>query len=235
MNDIVTIINNTPMTTSLLIAEKFNKPHADLLKLIRKTILEVPMDFSQGNFSESEFINARGRSYVQYEMTRDAFSLIVMGLNGKKAMDWKVKFIKAFNAMESELLRKQDSIEWKQARIQSKDVRRSVTDTIADFVKYAELQGSRSASMYYANITKMEYKALELIAKNEKVSKGFRDTLDVIDLSFLSAAEQVAKAAINQGMEQELHYKDIYQMAKAKVCSYAETVTFARLEKHDEN
>lgn len=235
MNDIVTIVNNKPMTTSLLIAEKFGKPHRDIMRTIRNTTSELPEDFTMRNFAHSEFINDRGRTYNQFEMTRDGFAIIVMGLTGKEALKWKVKFIAAFNAMESELLRKQDSIEWKQARIQSKDVRRSVTDTIADFVKYAEVQGSRSASMYYANITKMEYKALELIAKNEKVSKGFRDTLDVIDLSFLSAAEQVAKAAINQGMEQELHYKDIYQMAKARVCSYAETVTFARLEKDNEN
>lgn len=235
MNDIVTIVNNKPMTTSLLIAEKFGKPHRDIMRAIRNTISDLPEDFTMRNFAHSEFINDRGRTYNQFEMTRDGFAIIVMGLTGKEALRWKVKFIAAFNAMEAELLKKQDSIEWKQARIQSKDVRRSVTDTIADFVKYAEQQGSSSASMYYANITKMEYKALELIAKNEKVSKGFRDTLDVIDLSFLSAAEQVAKAAINQGMEQELHYKDIYQMAKAKVCSYAETVTFARLEKHNEN
>ncbi len=77
----------------------------------------------------------------------------------------------------------------------------------------------------------MEYKALELIAKNEKVSKNFRDTLDAMQLSFLVTAEQVAKSAIQQGMDDGLHYKDIYQFSKEKVCYFAESVSFARLEK----
>ena len=230
MNGIVTTVNGKPTTTSLLIAEKFGKPHADLLKLIRKTINELPADFSQGNFSLSEFVNDRGRTYQQYEMTRDAFSLIVMGLKGPKAMQWKVKFIKAFNAMENELLKNKDALDWKQARLQSKQVRKSVTDSIAAFIEYAKEQGSTKAEMYYPNITKMEYKALELIAKNEKVSKNFRDSLDEMQLCFLSGAEQVAKAAIEQGMRNELHYKDIYQDAKTKVLAYAESVSFTRLE-----
>jgi Rha family phage regulatory protein len=231
MNDIVTVVNDTPMTTSLLIAEKFNKPHADLLKVIRKTISELPLSFSQGNFSESTFINDRGRAYPCFDMTRDAFSIIVMGLHGKEALKWKVKFINAFNSMEAALLKKQDAVEWKQARLQSKQIRKSVTDTIARFINYASEQGSKSSAMYYPNITKMEYKALELIAKNEKVCKNFRDTLDEMQLCFLSGAEQVAKAAIEQGMERRLHYKDIYQDAKAKVFSYADSVSFARIAK----
>lgn len=229
MNDIVVLNQGKPSTTSLLVAEKFGKPHADLLKIIRKTISELPVEFSQGNFSESEFTNDRGRSYTQYTLSRDAYSLIVMGLNGKGALQWKVKFIQAFNAMECELLNQKESIEWKQARLQSKDARKSVTDTIKDFVEYATNQGSKSASMYYSNITKMEYKALELIAKNEKVSPKFRDTLDSIQLCFLSACEQVAKIAIKKGMEDGLHYKDIYQDAKLKVNNYADTVSFARI------
>lgn len=230
MNDIVIVNDGKPTTTSLLISEKFNKPHSDLLKLIRKTISELPEEFSQGNFSESEFTNNRGRSYTQYILSRDAYSLIVMGLNGKDALSWKVKFIQAFNAMESSLLNSRNDIEWKQARIQSKEARKSVTDTISDFVEYATKQGSRNASMYYSNITKMEYKALELIAKNEKVSKGFRDTLDSMQLCFLSACEQVAKLAVKEGMENGLHYKDIYQDAKNRVTKYADSVGFTKLE-----
>tara|TARA_R110002012_G_scaffold316344_2_gene531204 strand:+ start:824 stop:1531 length:708 start_codon:yes stop_codon:yes gene_type:complete len=230
MNGLVVIQNEKPMTTSLLIADKFNKPHADLLKVIRKTITQLPVEFSQGNFSESEFTNERGRTYKCYEMTRDAYSLIVMGLNGKGALDWKVKFIQAFNMMESELLKKTNNLEWKQARLQSKEVRLSVTDTIKDFVEYSAKQGSKSVSMYYSNITKMEYKALELIEKNQKVPKGFRDTLDVMDLSFLNSAEQVARASLREGMDNGLHYKEIYILAKERVMSYAKTVTFARIE-----
>lgn len=229
MNGLVIILNGKPTTTSLLIAEKFGKPHADILKVIRKTIEQLPIKFSQGNFSESDFVNDRGRTYKCFEMTRDAYSLIVMGLNGKGALDWKIKFIEAFNAMEQELLSKTNNIEWKQARLQSIGARKSVTDQIAEFVKYATNQGSKSAGMYYSNITKMEYKALEMISKNEKVPKGFRDTLDAMDLSFLTTAEYVARKALQDGMSQELHYKEIYIHAKTAVFNYADTVTILKL------
>jgi len=231
MNDIITVVNDTPMTTSQLVAEKFGKLHKVVLEKIDNLIEDLPEDFSRQNYLPSEFVNARGRTYRHYVMTRDGFSLVAMSLSGKKVLAWKIKFLKAFNAMEAALLKKQDAVEWKQARLQSKQIRKSVTDTIAKFINYASEQGSKSSAMYYPNITKMEYKALELIAKNEKVCKNFRDTLDEMQLCFLSGAEQVAKAAIEQGMERRLHYKDIYQDAKAKVFSYADSVSFARIAK----
>ena len=229
MKGIVTIVDDKPTTTSLILAEKFGKPHRSITRIIRNTIQDLPGDFVEKNFSLSDFTNDRGRTYTQYTLTRDAYSLIVMGLTGKEALQWKIKFIAAFNAMERELLKKQDAMEWKQARLQSKEVRKSVTDSIAAFVEYAKAQGSTNAEKYFPNITKMEYKALELIAKNEKVSKNFRDSLDEMQLCFLSGAEQVAKCAMEQGMNNELHYKDIYQDAKTKVLAYAESVSFARL------
>lgn len=36
-------------------------------------------------------------------MNRDGFSLLVMGFTGAKALEWKLKYIEAFNAMEREL------------------------------------------------------------------------------------------------------------------------------------
>ena len=36
-------------------------------------------------------------------MNRDGFSLLVMGFTGKKALEWKIKYIEAFNAMEKAL------------------------------------------------------------------------------------------------------------------------------------
>ena len=229
MSGIVSTVDGRVTTTSIIIAEKFGKPHKTILEKIDATLLELPTEFSRQNFSVSNFTNSRGRSYRQYDMTRDAFTLIAMSLTGPKVMRWKIKFIQAFNAMERELLKKQDAMEWKQARLQSKEVRKSVTDSIAAFVEYAKAQGSTNAEKYFPNITKMEYKALDLIAKNEKVSENFRDSLDQMQLSFLIGAEQVAKAAMEQGMHKGLHYKDIYQDAKTKVLAYSESVSFARV------
>ena len=37
-------------------------------------------------------------------MTRDAFTLLVMGMTGKAAIMWKLKYIEAFNALEAAAL-----------------------------------------------------------------------------------------------------------------------------------
>lgn len=38
-----------------------------------------------------------------YIMNRDGFSLLAMGFTGKKALEWKLKYINAFNEMERQL------------------------------------------------------------------------------------------------------------------------------------
>ena len=46
-----------------------------------------------------------------YDITRDGFSLLVMGFTGKKALEWKIKYIEAFNSMERQLINVNSSIE----------------------------------------------------------------------------------------------------------------------------
>lgn len=230
MNDLVKVVNGMPVVISKVVAEHFGKTHRHVLESIRSE-LKTAGDFGESNFRLSSYVSEQNKVLPCYEMTRDGFSLLAMSFSGQKAQQWKIKYIQAFNAMEQALKKDSDKLEWKQARIQSKEVRRNVTDTIKEFVDYATSQGSGSASKYYMNITKMEYAALELIQSKEKVPSGFRDTLDLLDLCFLQAAEQVCRAAIKEGMERKFPYKEIYLLAKERVTKYAETVTFARIEK----
>ena len=53
-------------------------------------------------FYETTYEN-RGKQYPMYLMNRDGFSLLVMGFTGKDALEWKVKYIQAFNEMEQKL------------------------------------------------------------------------------------------------------------------------------------
>lgn len=50
-------------------------------------------------------VEGNNKTYPEYLMNRDGFSLLVMGFTGKKALEWKIKYIQAFNAMEEELRR----------------------------------------------------------------------------------------------------------------------------------
>ena len=54
-------------------------------------------------FIPSKYKDASGKSNVEYLLTRDGFSLLVMGFTGAKALEWKLKYIAAFNAMEKKL------------------------------------------------------------------------------------------------------------------------------------
>ncbi|WP_051677197.1 Rha family transcriptional regulator [Maridesulfovibrio frigidus] len=97
------ISDGKPVVSSLTIAEHFGKRHDNVLRTIEN--LEVPQDFTALNFEVSEYVDRTGRKLPAYNITRDGFTLLVMGFTGKKAMQWKIRYIEAFNAMEQELLR----------------------------------------------------------------------------------------------------------------------------------
>ncbi|OPY16047.1 MAG: Phage regulatory protein Rha (Phage_pRha) [Syntrophus sp. PtaB.Bin138] len=100
---VVAITNNHPTTTSLNIAQVFGKTHKDVLEAIRK--LDVPEDFGQRNFPPSSYKNAQGKEQPMYTLTRDGFTILVMGFTGPKAMKYKLAYIDAFNKMEAELVK----------------------------------------------------------------------------------------------------------------------------------
>ncbi len=224
MNDLV---NKEMTTSSRIIAEYFGKVHKNVIRTIEN--LECSEQFSRLNFEPRDFNSGRGQIYQEYIISRDGFTMLAMGFTGKKAMVWKEKFLTAFNAMETELIKDRSNIEWKAARLQGKAVRKNTTETIQDFVEYATAQGSVNAKMYYSNITKMEYKALDILEQSKQSSGNFRDTLDLMQIGFLQVAENIASAAMQKGMTDELHYKEIYIFAKEKVTDYALSVNWARL------
>lgn len=227
MEKIVEMIEGKPMTTSIIVAKKFGREHRDVLRAIAN--LDCSDDFRERNFARTDYKSVQGHSKPMYRMTRDGFTFLCMGFTGDKAAKWKEAYIKAFNMMEDRLTQQNEALEWKQARLQGKAARKSVTDAIQRFVEYANNQGSKNAARYYSNITKMEYAALDLISQRETVPSNFRDTLDALDLAFLTTAEYIAKAAIEQGMTAGMDYKDIYTLAKQHVMRFADTVRITRI------
>ncbi|MBN1469453.1 MAG: Rha family transcriptional regulator [Fusobacteriaceae bacterium] len=69
-------------------------------------------------FIESSYTNLQNKKqYKMYKITRDGLSLLVMGFTGQKALEWKLKYIEAFNYMEESLMKVgelsiADSREW---------------------------------------------------------------------------------------------------------------------------
>ena len=104
MNELVMVENNQVVVSSRQVAENFGKQHKDVLESIRGIL--AAENSATKFFYESTFEN-RGKQYPEYLMNRDGFSLLVMGFTGEKALEWKVKYINAFNAMEQELRNKE--------------------------------------------------------------------------------------------------------------------------------
>ena len=103
MEALVKVENNQIVTDSRSVAEHFGKRHNDVTEVIRK-LLATEKSVTK-MFHESKF-EYRGQEFPMYLMNRDGFSLLVMGFTGAKALEWKLKYIKAFNAMEKQLVNK---------------------------------------------------------------------------------------------------------------------------------
>lgn len=104
---LVKVENNQIVTDSRSVAEHFGKEHAKVIRSIEGIISETPKMASQKMFYETTYkVDGNSKSYKMYLMNRDGFSLLVMGFTGAKALNWKLKYIEAFNMMEKEITNK---------------------------------------------------------------------------------------------------------------------------------
>ena len=107
-NELVIMHDRQVVTSSLQVAETFEKQHKNIIRDIDKLLESGGSKLSREMFSKGAYAN-RGKQYPMYYMNRDGFTLLAMGFNGKKAMQFKLKYIEAFNSMEKRLLVKTDS------------------------------------------------------------------------------------------------------------------------------
>lgn len=162
-----------------------------------------------------------------YLMNRDGFSLLVMGFTGKKALEWKLQYIKAFNQMEK-FIREKETKTWIETRKAGKITRKAETDTIKNLVEYAKGQGSQHADKLYMTYSK-------LANKMSGISK--RDESTVAQLNNLSLMEHIILCEIDNGIIEEKHYKEIYhdckkrlETVKAIICLLQDTTKEQRRE-----
>ena len=182
------------------VAEHFEKQHKDVLESIRN--LTAENSATKSMFIETSF-ESRGKFYPQYELTRDGFSLLVMGFTSSKALEWKLKYIEAFNEMERELKRlfeerKRTEIE----RAKGIIIRHVLTDTIK--MKIADSPNKKFA---YPNYTKLIYRTIfgkslkELQADfGVKPKETVRDYMTAEQLKEVESMEMLVSSLINLGM-----------------------------------
>lgn len=209
MNELVYLKNDEPVCDSLQVAEKFHKQHSKVIRSIENLVEGLPKNgdtlkmFKKATYIEEQ----NGQTYTKYIMNRDGFSLLVMGFTGKKALEWKLQYIKAFNTMEN-FIREKSTQAWLETRKAGKLTRQAETDVIKQLVEYAKTQGSEHAQMLYVTYSK-------LANKSAGVEK--RELATINQLNQLTFIENIILNQIRVGMERGLHYKQIYKDCKRQI------------------
>lgn len=196
-----------PMCTSLDVAEKFHKRHDRVIRALEDTLGNLPKnEETEQMFEKSTYLDKSNREYPMYYMNRDGFSLLAMGFTGKEALQWKLKYIQAFNAMEAHIKQElEQQPDRSTVREFGKTARKACTDEIKAFVEYAEGQGSKHASMYYMSLSKMENKIVG-------VKRAEADTNQLV--TFV-ALDEIVRNKLKSVREERLPYKDGYGIAKS--------------------
>ena len=149
------------VVTSLDVAETFSREHKNVLRDIRE--LQCSEDFRRLNFEQSEYLNEQNHKQPMFYMTRDGFTILVMGYTGEKAMKFKEAYIRQFNAMEKVLIRKL------REREKGIAVRQALTNVLKESQENERMHGYA-----YSTYTDVIYKSLF-----GKSAKQFRDELGI--------------------------------------------------------
>ncbi|SES67784.1 phage regulatory protein, rha family [Enterococcus malodoratus] len=110
MTDLVIMKDRQAVTTSLNLAESFNKRHADVIRAIEEKINSAQncVQF-QNMFAEGEYKDKSGKTNKMYYMNRAGWTFIAVGFSGRKADSFKLKYIDAFDQMEQHIKEQLDT------------------------------------------------------------------------------------------------------------------------------
>lgn len=156
MKQLVVINNNQIVVSSKDIAEHFGKDHKNVLQNIRDIL--VAENSATKFFQETSSVY-RGQHFPLYLMNRDGFSLLAMGFTGKKALQWKLKYIEAFNEMEETL--KQGYLEEpvNTSELHCKTYKGVPVITIGDFAEI--VKRNRTSILWHLKDKGLSYQLLE--------------------------------------------------------------------------
>ena len=109
---VVSIVNNHVTALSIDVAKFFGKRHDNVIRDIEDLISKLPksrlLNFEVSEISiPSNLKNVANKIIKAYRMTRDGFTLLVMGWTGEKALQFKLAWLDAFNRMEEQLRKQQ--------------------------------------------------------------------------------------------------------------------------------
>ena len=218
MNELVFIQNDQALTTSLKVAEVFEKQHKDVLRAI-ENLKAQNCAVKKFFYEDSYKVKGNNKTYKMYLMNFNGFSLLVMGFTGEKALQFKLDFIDAFDKMKTalnKLLEKRKTAEWQEARDASRRGWRPLTDAIKKLAELAQEQGSKTEEKFFY----MTY--AKLMNNMLHIKPGSRDKIEAWQNYELEKFEFMIKCILSDKVPTKENYKKIYSAAKQALENYCE-------------
>lgn len=181
MHELINIKNDEAVTTSLLVADFFKKRHDKVLRAIENLIGGLPKN-GVTYFKKSTYVEKQnGQTYPMYYMNRDGFSLLAMGFTGKKALEWKIKYIEAFNQMESYINFRRADIQIQKNSMQFLHDNLQMPST-KDYMKANTIANKCVSTMYgYPKMVKKGDMSQEMLEAREPILKDTVELMAVKD------------------------------------------------------
>lgn len=173
------VANDQIWTTSLQIADVFEKEHKHILAKIR----ELPQDnFNGSNFRLVKYADKKGESRPYFLVSKDGFTLLAMSFNGDKFYKFKIAYINAFNAMAQKLKNPfnvprnyKEALELAIAQVDK--IEALEAQRLADLPKivFAEAVEASATSALIGDFVKTLYDENDISVGRNKIFKWLRD------------------------------------------------------------
>ena len=183
--------------------------HKDLLDIIRDEFLE---EIGLGKISPSSYKNSQNKEQPMFILTLNQAKQVLL----RESKYVRRAIISYIEVLEQAIIDKAKS-EWLLTRQQGKLVRREETDAIQELIEYAKRQGSEHSEKLYMTYSKLVNSLVGIKANS-------RDKVDFGILMIIRQLEDMFTRVITSSMENEIHYKEIYQICKKQGTQFIEIV-----------
>ena len=183
--------------------------HKDLLDIIRDEFSE---EIGLGKISPSSYKNSQNKEQPMFILTLNQAKQVLL----RESKYVRRAIISYIEVLEQAIIDKAKS-EWLLTRQQGKLVRREETDAIQVLIEYAKKQGSQHSDKLYMTYSKLVNSLVGIKANS-------RDKADFGILMVIRQLEDIFTRVITSSMENEIHYKEIYQICKKQGTQFVEIV-----------
>lgn len=201
--------NNTLTEAQIKRGKAVKLEHKDLLDIIRDEFSE---EIGLGKISPSSYRNSQNKKQPMFILTLNQAKQVLL----RESKYVRRAIIAYIEVLEQAIIDKAKS-EWLLTRQQGKLVRREETDAIQVLIEYAKKQGSQHPDKLYMTYSKLVNSLVGIKANS-------RDKVDFGILMIIRQLEDMFTRVITSSMENEIHYKQIYQICKKQGTQFVEIV-----------